>query len=71
MFAPVDICSGASDELLTIWWENDTETWSDEAFEAIKAILMQWLVSLPKGGHRADVIHDRVLRPPLHTRIWL
>jgi len=56
-----------SDELLTIWQENDMETWSDEAFEAVKAILMQRLVSLPQAGQRANVIHDRVLRPPLHS----
>ena len=35
------------DELLDIWKENDRNEWSDEAFEAIKRVLIEKKVELP------------------------
>lgn len=40
----------SSEELLTIWKENDRGLWSDEAFKAIEEILSSRKMTLPAQG---------------------
>lgn len=39
-----------TEELLAIWNENDREAWTDEAFVAIQAVLLNRLGSIPAQG---------------------
>ncbi len=43
-----------TNELLDIWEENNRAAWTDEAFEAIKAILMKRLGSVPEQEEAKD-----------------
>ncbi len=39
-----------TDELLQIWQENDREAWTEEAFDAVRKILLERLGELPAQG---------------------
>jgi hypothetical protein len=59
-------------ELLTIWKENDTENYTDEAFEAIKQVLQERGVSIPTQDEfipkedREAILLVRNAEDPLH-----
>lgn len=40
----------ATEELLAIWHENNREAWTDEAFAAVQAVLLNRLGSVPAQG---------------------
>jgi hypothetical protein len=43
-----------TDELLEIWEENDRSEWTDEAFQAVRSILLQRLGRVPEQGEPRD-----------------
>jgi hypothetical protein len=47
-----------TEELLAIWEENDRAEWTDEAFDAIRAILLERLGQLPEQGAPRDEYDD-------------
>jgi hypothetical protein len=48
-----------TEELLRIWKENDREQWSDEAFEAIKQLLLDRGETLPDQNKILQVQEDK------------
>jgi hypothetical protein len=45
----------STEELLEIWHANDRESWSEEAFEAIRQVLEQRLGKVPEQGETPEI----------------
>lgn len=59
----------STQELLEIWWANDRDEWTDDAFEIIGTILLKRLGFLPKQADIQSEIDDEI--EFLHNRSWL
>jgi hypothetical protein len=52
-----------TDELLEIWTKNDREQWSDDAFEAVRQVLVNRGLAVPPQSPSPVPSKDAVMRP--------
>jgi hypothetical protein len=61
-----------TEELVTIWQENDHEAWTEEAFEAVKTILLERLGALPDREVAEDGVESASIEYPTDKKlIWI
>ena len=63
-------------ELIAIWQENDREAWTDDAFEAVREVLLERLGELPEQGlpENEDFLPEddaEIEYPPDKKLIWI